>query len=88
MPTLEESRNDTIPRHSKLLPRPAGDFHGCGKDRGVLLLNYEMGAEAEAVFSLSSDEGGGESRGEELGSIGFPLSPTLSRSFLTGEGAK
>jgi len=34
--------------------------------------------ETEAVFSLSSDEGGGEGRGEELGFIGFPLSPTLS----------
>jgi hypothetical protein len=34
--------------------------------------------ETEAVFSLFSDEGGGEGRGEELGFIGFPLSPTLS----------
>ena len=35
-------------------------------------------SEAEAVLSLSSDEGGGEGRGEELGFIGFPLTPTLS----------
>jgi hypothetical protein len=32
-----------------------------------------------AVFSLSSDEGGGEGRGEELGFIGFPLSPLVPR---------
>ena len=34
--------------------------------------------ETEAV-SLSSDEGGGEGRGEELGFIGFPLSPLVPR---------
>jgi hypothetical protein len=34
----------------------------------------KLASETEAVFSLSSDEGGGE----ELGFIGFPLSPTLS----------
>jgi len=32
----------------------------------------------QGVFSLSSDEGGGEGWGEELGFIGFPLTPTLS----------
>jgi hypothetical protein len=31
------------------------------------------------VFSLSSDEGGGEGREEELGFIGFPLSPLVPR---------
>ena len=35
--------------------------------------------ETEAVFSLSSDEGGGEGRGEELCFIGFPLSPLVPR---------
>jgi hypothetical protein len=38
----------------------------------------KLASETEAVFSLSYDEGGGEGRGEELGFIGFPLSPALS----------
>src|SRR6188474_460255 len=38
----------------------------------------KLASETEAVFSLSSDEGGGEGWGEELCFIGFPLSPTLS----------
>jgi len=35
-------------------------------------------SETKAVFPLSSDEGGGEGRGEELGFNEFPVAPTLS----------
>ena len=44
-------------------------------------------SETEVVFSLSSDEGGGEGWGEELGFIGFPLSQPSPRSFLAGRGS-
>jgi len=40
----------------------------------------------EAVFSLSTDEGGGKGRGEELCFIGFPSPQSSPRSFLAGRG--
>jgi len=39
----------------------------------------------EAALSLSSDEGGGEGRGEELCLLGFPLSSILSPLVPRGE---
>src|SRR6266542_4438331 len=45
---------------------------------GSLAIELRKSApKTEAVFSLSSDEGGGEGRGEEHGLIGFPLSPLV-----------
>ena len=47
----------------------------------------KLASETDAVFSLSSDEGGGEGRGEEFGFIGFPLSPhPLPARSSRGEG--
>ena len=43
--------------------------------------------ETEADFSLSSDEGGGEGRGEELGLLDFPSPQPSPRSFLAGRGS-
>jgi hypothetical protein len=42
--------------------------------------------ETEAAFSLFSDEGRGEGRGEEFGFIELPLTPTLPARSSRGEG--
>ena len=60
------SRNNSVAKNTRPHPCPTA----------VELRKWA--SETEAVFSLSSDEGGGEGRGEELGFIGFPLSPSLS----------
>ena len=51
---------------------------GSGSGRAAVELG-KSAPETEAVFSLSSDEGGGEGRGEEFGFIGFPLAPLVPR---------
>ena len=53
------------------MPRPAA--------RHTIVESRKPASETEAVSSLSSDEGGGEGRGEELGLSEFPLSQLVPR---------
>ena len=68
---------------SKLQPQAHDDSRNCQTSRvprhsRTAVESRKSAPETQAVFSLSSDEGGGEGWGEELGFIGFPLSPALS----------